>query len=113
MNADSSRVELLIPKDERLIAAIEPVVAHAGERAGLSSEEWRQLAREATAACEESFSRAARNGNTNRQLRVLVDDFPTRVEIWIEPYAGSAAAGTQEASIRIVKEHSPSAHSKR
>ena len=115
MTADSSRVELLVPNDDRLIVAIDPVVAHAAERAGLSSRERQELAAEAARACEEAFSRAVSNGSSNPLLRVLVDDSPNRVEVSIEPYAGSMAAGTREANprITIVKDHTPSAHSKR
>lgn len=115
MTVDNSRVELLVPNDDRLIVAIDPVVAHAAERAGLSSQEQRELAMEAARACEEAFSRAARNGNSNLLLRVLIDDSPNRVEVSIEPYAGSMVAGAREANprITIVKDHTPSAHSKR
>jgi hypothetical protein len=115
MTVDSSRVELLIPNDDRLIAGIEPVIDHAAERAGLSSQERQDLTRDAAVACGEAFSRAAKNGSANPLLHVLVNDFPNRVEIAIEQYAGSAVAGTRQAipRVTIVKEHSPSAHSKR
>jgi hypothetical protein len=115
MNADTSRVELLVPNDDRLTAGIGAVVAHAAERAGLSSHEEQQLEREVAGACEDAFSRAARNGSPNPLLRVLVDDFPSRVEVSVEQYAGSALAGTREAvpRVTIVKDHAPSAHSKR
>jgi hypothetical protein len=115
MSADTSRVELLVPNDDRLIAAIDPVVSHAAERAGLSSREQAELLRDATAACHEAFSRAARNGNPNPLLRVLVDDFPNRVQVSFEPSGGSSLAGAPEdrRRVTIVKDHAaPNAQTK-
>jgi len=82
MTTDSSRVVLLLPNDERLIAALDAVVAHAGERAGLSRQEQAELTHSAEEACEETFSSVGRNGNPI--LRVVVSDFPNRVEVSIE-----------------------------
>ncbi len=84
MNADSSQVELRLPNDDRLIAAIDAVVAHASERAGLSQQERKELSRATVEACDETFSLAARNGNSNPIVRVVISDFPNRVEVSIE-----------------------------
>lgn len=96
MTTDSSRVELLFPNDDRLAAAVDAVVAHAGERAGLSRQEQSELARATTEACEETFSAAGRNGTVNPKLRVLVSDFPNRVEVSIEESAGTRTRGPDD-----------------
>jgi hypothetical protein len=96
MSADTSRVELLLPDDDRLIAAIDAVVAHAGERAGLSRQERAELTRSTEEACKETFSSAGRNGNPNPILRVLVADFPNRVEVSIEDSTARWAAGSDD-----------------
>lgn len=93
MTTDSSHVELLLPHDDRLIAAIDAVVAHAGERAGLSRREQAELARAAAAACDEAFYAASRTGAKNSTVRILVSDFPNRVEVSIEDSAGVHRTG--------------------
>jgi hypothetical protein len=107
MNVDSSRVEMLIPNDDRLTAVIDPVIVHASERAGLSPLEQKELIRDASIACEEAFSRAEK---PDAVLHVLVEDSPNRVEVSIEP---SSAPGATKGRVTIVKEHSPSASTKR
>jgi hypothetical protein len=101
--ADPSRVELLVPNDDRLIPVIDPVVGFAAERAGLSCEEAEDLTRAAFNAVHEAFSVAGRNGNSNPVLRVLVSDFPNRVEVSVEQ--SGVAAGVRGARTTIVKEH--------
>jgi anti-sigma regulatory factor (Ser/Thr protein kinase) len=93
MTTDPSHVELCVPNDKRLTSAIEPVVAHAAERAGLSHQEQQELARSTAEACDETFSAAARNGDSNPMLRVTVSDFPNRVEVSIEECGDSQPNG--------------------
>jgi hypothetical protein len=108
MTTDSSRVELLLPRDDRLAAAIEAVVAHAGERAGLSRREQSELARAAAEACDETFDAAGRSGNPNPTLRVLVSDFHHRVEVSIEDSASAhPVAGSDDLSGSRSKELDP------
>lgn len=96
MTTDPSHVELLFSNDDRLTAAVEAVVAHAGERAGLSRQEQSELARATAEACEETFSAAGRNGAVNPKLRVLVSDFPNRVEVSIEESTGTGSRGSDD-----------------
>lgn len=98
MSADPSHVELCVPNDKRLTSAIEPVVAHAGERAGLSQQEQRELARSTAEACDETFSTAARCGNSNPMVRVTVSDFPNRVEVSIEECRDAQPNGSWNAA---------------
>lgn len=83
---------MLLPNDVRLIAAIDPVVAHAGQRAGLSRQEQAELAHSTEEACEETFSSIGRNGNP--VLRVIVSDFPNRVEVSIEHSTAHSSRGS-------------------
>jgi hypothetical protein len=92
MTVDPSCVELLVPRDDRLLAAIDAVLCHACERAGLSGSEERDLSRAVSDACDEAFSLAARNGNAAAILRIAVCDFPNRVEVSIEQSTGEGAA---------------------
>jgi anti-sigma regulatory factor (Ser/Thr protein kinase) len=96
MNADPSQVELRLPKDQRLIAAVDAVVAHASERAGLSQEEQTELSRATAEACDETFSLAARNGKPNPIVRVVISDYPNRVEVSIEESAEARGGRGQE-----------------
>jgi anti-sigma regulatory factor (Ser/Thr protein kinase) len=102
--ADPSRVEILVPQDERLIAAVEAVVAHASERAGLSAEEQAELTIATEEACRETFQQASRGGALNPVLRIVVCDFPERVEVSIEesnrPGAPAGRAASEATSAR-------------
>lgn len=91
MTADPSTVELVVPRDHRLLPAVDAILAHACERAGLSGNEQRDLSRAVFEACDESFSLAGRNGNPQAKLRVLISDFPNRVEVAIEQSNGGPA----------------------
>jgi len=106
MNVDSSQIELRLPNDKRLIVAVEAVVAHAGERAGLSQQEQKELAREAVEACDETFSLAARNSRANPILRVTVSDFPNRVEVSIEE-SKDAQTGSADAFRNLSRPEMP------
>jgi hypothetical protein len=92
MTVDPSCVELLVPRDDRLFAAIDAVLAHACERAGLSGSEERDLSRAVSGACDEAFSLAARNGNAAAILHIVVCDSPNRVEVSIEQSTGEGPA---------------------
>ena len=91
MTADPSTVELVVPNDRRLLPAVDAVLAHACERAGLSGSEQRDLSRAVLDACDESFSLAGRKGNPRALLRLLISDFPNRVEVAIEQPNGGPA----------------------
>lgn len=91
MTADPSTVELVVPRDDRLLPAVDAILAHACERAGLSGSEQRDLSRAVFEACDESFSLAGRDGNPQAMLRLLISDFPNRVEVAIEQSNGGPA----------------------
>jgi len=99
MPADPSRVELLVPADDRLTAAVDVVVANAGERAGLSLQEQKDLIRATAEACDETFSLSRRNGRSDPRLHVVVSDFPNRVEVSVEQSDGPVPPSAQAASL--------------
>lgn len=102
MSADPSRIDLMLHQDDRLLAAIDAVVVHAGERAGLSEGEQQGLAQAAAEACDEAFSLASGNGNSDPVIKLAVCDFPGRVEIAIE-HAGESCVNRQRANVDQVK----------
>src|ERR1700730_2826704 len=84
MSTEPSRTELTVQDDPRLIAGVAAIVSFAGQRCGLSSGAQEGLATAAADACRETFSLVNTNGNANSALRVIVSDFPDRVEVAIE-----------------------------
>lgn len=84
MTTEPSCAELLVPRDERLLAAIDTVLLHACERAGLSASECNDLSGAVFEICDQTFTLASRNGKQDAAVRVLVCDFETRVEVTLE-----------------------------
>ena len=84
MSTDPSRTEFTVQDDPRLLAGALAIVLFAGQRCGLSSEAQDGLAEAAVDACRETFPLANNNGNPNPALKVIVSDFPDRVEVAIE-----------------------------
>jgi anti-sigma regulatory factor (Ser/Thr protein kinase) len=84
MSNDPARTELMLPDDERLLAAITPVVQHASQRCGLSTESQEGLAAAAIEAARETFPLMEGQAAGEPKVRVVVSDFPDRVEVAIE-----------------------------
>lgn len=84
MSTDPSRTEFTVQDDPRLIAGVMAVVTFAAQRCGLSSGTQENLAEATADACRETFPLAHNNGNADAALRVIVSDFPDRVEVAIE-----------------------------
>jgi anti-sigma regulatory factor (Ser/Thr protein kinase) len=85
MSNDPARTELMLPHDERLLAAISTVVQHASQRCGLSVESQEGLAFAAIEATRESFSLMEEGQAAGEpKVKVVVSDYPDRVEVAIE-----------------------------
>ena len=83
MSNEPARTELMLPDDERLLAAITPVVQHAlGAAASTESQEG--LAAAAIEAARETFPLMEGQAAGEPKVRVVVSDFPDRVEVAIE-----------------------------
>jgi hypothetical protein len=104
MSNDPSRVELVLHHDHRLLAAVDAVVAHAGERAGLSVGAQQALSHATAEAYEEAFSLAGRNGNPDPVVKLTVSDFPDRVEVAIE-HVGDPCANRPRPNVDRVDSH--------
>jgi len=103
MATDSVRVEFTLDNNPHLLQGVTAIVCHAAQRSGFSLQDQDALAAAAVDACRETFPLV--NGNDS-SLRLVVMDFPDRVEVTIEhsgevlPTAGldSFCAGAEEGS---------------
>jgi hypothetical protein len=84
MSIDPSRTEITLPDDPRLMAGVVAIVSFAAHRCGLSSGAQEGLAAAAAEACRETFPLVNGNGSKDSSLKVIVSDFPDRVEVSIE-----------------------------
>jgi hypothetical protein len=84
MSADPSRTELTLHDDPRLIAGVAAIVSFAAHRCGLSTGAQAGLAAAAAEACRETFPLVSNNGSKDSSLKVIVSNFPDRVEVAIE-----------------------------
>src|SRR6202046_20474 len=84
MSTDPSRTELTLHDDPRLIAGVTAIVSFASPRCGLSCGAQEGLAAAAAEACRETFPLVNSNGSKDGALKVIVSDFPDRVEVAIE-----------------------------
>ena len=84
MSTDPSRTELTLHDDSRLMAGVVAIVSFAAHRCGLSSGAQEGLAAAAAEACRETFPLVNSNGSKDSVLKVIVSDFPDRVEVSIE-----------------------------
>lgn len=105
MSAETSCIELLVPGDDRLLAAVDTALLHACERAGLSSPECSELSGAVSEICGETFGIASRNGNRDTRLHLLIHDFEGRVEVSVERADGGpvapAATGSETVSQQL------------
>lgn len=104
MNVEPSCIELLVPRDDRLLAGVEAALAHACERAGLSPGECRDLSGAVSEVCGETFGIASRNGTRDPKLRVLIRDFEARVEVSLERSDGGPVAPTATAGQSVSRQ---------
>ena len=89
MTADPARTELKLHNDPRLLAAVGAIVLHAAHRVGLTQESRQALAEAAVDACRETFPLLGNENSGDGELRMVVEDFPDRVQITIE-HSGEA-----------------------
>jgi hypothetical protein len=84
----TSRIECNLDNDPRLLASVETIVAHAAGRAGFSEEAQREVAVAAANASRELAASANGKGNAAATTRLIVDEFPDRLELTFELPAG-------------------------
>jgi hypothetical protein len=88
--ARTSRIECHLDHDPRLLASVETIVAHAARRAGFSEDAQREVSVAAAHASREMAGSA--NGNATATTRLIVEEFPDRLELTFESPAGSNIA---------------------
>jgi len=81
VTADPNKTELRVHDDPRLLCAVGAVVSHSAHRSGLSREAQQGLAEAAMDACRDTFPLLRHDG---RDLRMVIEGFPDRVQVTIE-----------------------------
>ncbi|MGB9070229.1 MAG: hypothetical protein WCC21_16795 [Candidatus Acidiferrales bacterium] len=92
--ARTSRIECNLDNDPRLLASVETIVAHAAGRAGFSEDAQREVASAAANASREMAVSA--NGSAAATTRLIVDEFPDRLELTFESPAGPNPEGMRK-----------------
>jgi hypothetical protein len=90
----TSRIECHLDNDPRLLASVETIVAHAAGRAGFSEDRQREVAVAAANASRELAASA--NGGAALTTRLIVDEFPDRLELTFELPAGPNPEGMRK-----------------
>ena len=89
MSNEPARTELILHEDTRFFGAVGAVVQHASLRCGLSEAGQQGLTAAVEEACRETFPLLEGHANGEPTVRVIVSDFPDRVEVAIE-HTGAA-----------------------
>jgi anti-sigma regulatory factor (Ser/Thr protein kinase) len=89
MSTEPARTELILHEDTRFFGAIGAVVQHASIRCGLSEAGQKGLTAAVEEACRETFPLMEGKANREPTVRVIVSDYPDRVEVAIE-HSGEA-----------------------
>jgi len=84
MSNEPAHTELILHEDTRFFGAIGAVVQHASQRCGLSEAGQQGLSSALEEACRETFPLMEGHANGEPTVRVIVSDFPDRVEVAIE-----------------------------
>jgi hypothetical protein len=84
MSNEPAHTELIMHDDARLFGAIAAVVQHSSQRCGLSEAGQQGLTSAVEEACRETFPLMEGQAKGEPTVRVIVSDFPDRVEVAIE-----------------------------
>jgi hypothetical protein len=93
----TAHVECMLDSDPRLIVAIGPIAMHAGRRAGLAPRDQENLAVAALEVCRKALPISRPKGSRRARIKMVVTDFPDRVELMIET-TGKARATAQKSA---------------
>ncbi len=92
MTTNPARTELKLHNDPRLLTAVAAIVSHSAHRAGLPREAQQGFAEAAMDAVRETFPLLGNDSSGNRDLRMVIEDFPDRVQVTIEHLGESKPA---------------------
>jgi hypothetical protein len=84
MSTDPARTELKVHNDPRLLKAVGAIISHSAHRAGLPHEAQQGFAEAAVDAVRDTFPLLGNDSSGNSDLRMVVEDFPDRVQVTIE-----------------------------
>jgi hypothetical protein len=84
VTADPARTELKVHNDPRLLSAVRAIVSHSAHRAGLPREAQQGFAEAAVDAVRDTFPLLGNDSTGDRDLRMVIEDFPDRVQVTIE-----------------------------
>lgn len=84
VTTNPARTELKLHNDPRLLTAVAAIVSHCAHRAGLPREAQQGFVEAAIDAVRETFPLLGNDSGGNRDLRMVIEDFPDRVQVTIE-----------------------------
>jgi len=84
LGAESSRIEMKLEPDPRLVAAVGGAVSHVAERVGLDPKAQADFAKAAEEACRQALPSLVAD---EAMLDVIVEKFPDRIEVTLSPVA--------------------------
>jgi hypothetical protein len=105
VTTDPSRTELKVHDDPRLISAVGAIVSHSAHRVGLPREAQQGFAEAAMDACRETFPLLGNDNSANRDLRMVIEDFPDRVQVTIEHSGESKPTAGLDSFVGGPREH--------
>ena len=91
--SENSRTELVLDNDPRLIRAVGSILEHLAERARMPAEAKKGLVEAAETSCREAFPLI---GNHNSTLKVIILDYPDRIEVMLEHAGGPEGSAPRE-----------------
>src|SRR5580704_17136170 len=84
MSSEPAHTELILHEDTRFVGEIAAVVQHHSQRCGLSEAGQQGLTSEVEEACRETFPLMEGKANGEPTVRMIVSDYPDRVQVAIE-----------------------------
>ena len=91
-SASTSRIECTFDNDQRLMASLGAIFAHASMRAGLQEKTHEDVASAASDLSREMVA-AAGKGSSPSRTKIVVEEFSDRLEVTIEASAGAKLEG--------------------
>ncbi len=111
--ARTSRIECALDNDPRLMASIGAVISHAAKRAGLPDQTQEDVAAAAVEASREMVIAGRGNGSGASTTKLVLDEFPDRLELTIESSARRETRGNSQATGRQVRGSRPMRRARR
>jgi hypothetical protein len=105
VTTDPARTELKVHNDPRLLSAVGAIVSHSAHRAGLPREAQQGFAEAAVEAVRDTFPLLGNDSTGDRDLRMIIEDFPDRVQVTIEHSGESKPTAGLDTFVGGAKDH--------